>query len=87
MSNNDKTGKEQSEETLFHLLFLTIPLQQSKTLPVNWFQTIYYALTVIMSGIAGLVVATVIMLYTAIQSIIQAVRPDTVEKGSEQKDR
>ncbi len=58
------------------LLFLSIPLQQSKTLPINWFQGIYYALLVIMAGIAGLVVAIVIMLYNAIQSIIQAVRPD-----------
>lgn len=57
------------------LLFLSIPLQQSKSLPVNWFQIIYYALIVVTAAIAGLVVAIVIMLYDAIESIIQVVRP------------
>ncbi len=61
------------------LLVLSIPLQQSKALPVNWFQIIYYVLVVITAGIAGLVVAVVIMLYTAIKSIIRAVRPDERE--------
>lgn len=56
------------------LLFLSIPLQQSKTLRVNWFQGIYYVLVVIIGAIAGLVIAIVIMLYSAIQSIIRAVR-------------
>ncbi len=58
------------------LLFLSVPLQQSKTLPVNWFQIIYYVLLVIIAGIAGLVVAIVIMLYDAIAGMIRAVRPD-----------
>lgn len=58
------------------LLFLSIPLQQSKTLPVNWFQIIYYVLLVIIAAIAGLVVAIVIMLYNAIKGMISAVRPD-----------
>ncbi len=64
------------------LLFLSIPLQQSKTLPVNWFQIIYYTLVVIMSSIAGLVVTTVIMLYNAIQAIIKAIRPNPSEKSN-----
>ncbi len=68
------------------LLFLSIPLQQSKTLPVNWFQTIYYALIVIMAGIAGLVVAIVIMLYNAIQSIIRAVRPNPRERSGDSRE-
>ncbi len=58
------------------LLFLSIPLQQSKSLPVNWFQGIYYALVIIIASVAGLVVGLVVMLFTAIQSIIRAVRPD-----------
>ncbi len=58
------------------LLLFSIPLQQSKTLPVNWFQIIYYVLVVVTAAIAGLVVMIVIMLYTAIKSIVQAVRPD-----------
>ncbi len=40
----------------------------------DWFQTIYHALIVIMAGIAGLVVALVIMLYNAIQSSSCAAR-------------
>lgn len=63
------------------LLFLSIPLQQSKTLPVYWFQTIYYALIVIMAGIAGLVVGTVILLYSTIESVIKAVRPTPQERS------
>lgn len=58
------------------LLFLSMPLEQSKTLPVYWFQSIYYVLVVVLSGIAGLVITTVIMLYSATRSIIRAVRPN-----------
>ncbi len=62
------------------LLFLSIPLQQSANVPAAWFQGIYYALLAIIAGIAGLVVAIVIMLYNAIGSIIRVVRPSPAER-------
>lgn len=61
------------------LLFLSIPLQQSPNVPADWFQGIYYALLLIIAAIAGLVVAIVIMLYSAIGGIINAIRPDASE--------
>ena len=42
---------------------------------------------VIVAGIAGLVVAIVIMLYSAIEGMIQAVRPDPSERQGNTADR
>jgi hypothetical protein len=62
------------------LVFISIPLEQSKTLPVNWFEIVYYVLVVATAIISGLMIAIVVMLYSAIVAMIQVVRPDPSER-------
>jgi len=58
------------------LLFLSIPVKESRNLPPNWFATIYYVLIVSLALLAGLLVSVVLMLMNAIRSLIAGVRPD-----------
>lgn len=75
------------------LLFLSIPIKESDSVPGSWFTTIYYALIVILAALAGLLITIVLMLLNAISSLIEAVRPsaereeDEVERESEQPDK
>lgn len=57
------------------LLFLSIPVQESKSVPTNWFTAIYYFLIVFLALLAGLLVSVVLMLLNAIRSLIEGVRP------------
>jgi hypothetical protein len=58
------------------LLFLSIPVQESKNVPTQWFTTIYYVLIITLALLAGLLVTVVLMLLNAIRSLIEGVRPD-----------
>jgi hypothetical protein len=58
------------------LLFLSIPVQESKNVPTQWFTAIYYILIITLALLAGLLVTVVLMLLNAIRSLIEGVRPD-----------
>lgn len=57
------------------LLLLTVPLQESQKLPQAWYTYVYYALIGLVAGVAALLVATVLMLYSAMQSLIRVLGP------------
>lgn len=61
------------------LLFLSIPVQESKSVPTHWFTTIYYILIISLALLAGLLVTVVLMLLNAIRSLIENVQPDDEE--------
>lgn len=58
------------------LLFLSIPLQESDNVPTAYFKVIYYVLITYVGALSGLLVAIVLMLLNAINSLIDIVRPD-----------
>lgn len=58
------------------LLFLSIPVQESNAVPTTWFSIVYYALMVLTAGLAGLLVAIVLMLFNAMTSLIKVISPD-----------
>lgn len=66
--------------SILTLLFLSIPVQESKNAPTQWFTIIYYILIVSLALLAGLLVSIVMMLLNAIRSLIENVRPDEEEK-------
>lgn len=53
------------------LLFLSIPVQESNAVPSSWFRVVYYVLSVLTAGLAGLLVAIVLMLFNAMTSLIK----------------
>ncbi len=57
------------------LLFLSVPVQESDDVPASWFTTIYYILISYIALLSGLLVGVVLMLYNAITSLIDVVRP------------
>ena len=62
------------------LLFLSIPLQESDNIPTTYFDTIYYILIIFIAALSGSIVAIVLMLYNAITSVIDVVRPKANEE-------
>jgi hypothetical protein len=66
------------------LLFLSIPIQESDDVPSSWFTTIYYILISYIAALSGLVVGVVLMLFNAITSLIDVVRP-TEDEGAEDR--
>lgn len=69
------------------LLVLSIPLQESDQVPVAWYETIYYVLISFVAGLSGLLVAIVLMLLNAMNSLIDVLRPTVEEDVEEVKDR
>lgn len=68
------------------LLFLSIPIQESDDVPSSWFTTIYYILISYIAVLSGLIVGVVLMLFNAITSLIDVVRPsmdEEMEEGDE----
>lgn len=57
------------------LLFLSIPVQESQDVPGSWFRGVYYVLIALTAGLAGLLVAIVLMLLNAMTSLIQVLSP------------
>lgn len=57
------------------LLFLTVPLQESQQVPSSWYSYVYYILIALTASLSGLLVAIVLMLYNAMTSLIQVLRP------------
>lgn len=56
------------------LLFLSIPLHESKNLSNSWYRGVYYALIALTASLAGLLVGIVLMLLNAMTSLIAVLR-------------
>jgi hypothetical protein len=56
------------------LLLLNIPLQESQELPGSWYTIVYYALIASTAGVSGLLIAIVLMLYNAMQTLVKVLR-------------
>ncbi len=57
------------------LLFLSIPIQESQQVPSSWYSYVYYVVIALTASLSGLLVAIVLMLYNAMTSLIQILRP------------
>ena len=57
------------------LLFLSIPIQESQQVPSSWYSYVYYVVIALTASLSGLLVAIVLMLYNAMTSLIQVLRP------------
>ncbi len=57
------------------LLILSIPLEETKNLPTSWYRIVYYTLITMTAVIAALMVAVVLMLYNAMESLITVLAP------------
>jgi hypothetical protein len=60
---------------VFILLLLTIPITESDTLE-SWFSSIYYVLMLCSATLATLIVATIIVLYRALNHILDVCHPN-----------
>ncbi len=69
------------------LLFLSIPLQESQQVPSSWYSYVYYVVIALTASLAGLLVAIVLMLYNAMTSLIQVLRPGPESEGSGREQR
>jgi hypothetical protein len=58
------------------LLILSVPLEESQNVPQTWFTIMYYALIVLTAAVVAMLVAIVLMLYNAMESLIHVLRPD-----------
>ena len=69
------------------LLFLSVPLQESDNMPSHWFTVIYYVLIICLALLTGLIVAIVLMLFNAITSLIEVVRPSAHDDEDETEEK
>lgn len=69
------------------LLFLSVPLQESNEVPGSWYTVIYYVLITFTACLSGLIVGVVLMLFNAIGSLIDVVKPSMDEDYDDAKDR
>ncbi len=65
------------------LLMLSIPLQETENLPASWYSTVYYVFITLTAGVTGLLVAIVLMLYNAMQSLIAVLHTDLKTRSSQ----
>jgi TRAP-type C4-dicarboxylate transport system permease small subunit len=70
------------------MLFLSVPVQESKDVPASWYKIIYYVLISYIAILSGLIVGVVLMLFNAIRSLIDVVKPtaDEDEKAAEERE-
>lgn len=70
------------------MLFLSLPIEESKAnLPNSWYEIIYYVLITYIAGLSGLIVGVVLMLFNAITSLIDVVKPSADEDEEAAEDR
>jgi hypothetical protein len=70
---------------LFLLLF-TIPIQETGTLPLEWFDTIYYITITTASILGGLLFTVMLMLFNALRDIIDVMGMGIKDHPMVQKD-
>lgn len=71
------------------MLFLSVPVQESKDVPASWYKIIYYVLISYIAILSGLIVGVVLMLFNAIRSLIDVVKPsaDEDQKDAEEREK
>ena len=52
------------------LLLFNFPIEEQQALPGAWFEVLYYTLLVLVAGITGLFVGTILMLYEAVIDLL-----------------
>ena len=57
------------------LVALVVPFGENIEVPAGWYTTIYYIVTVCSALLGGVLVAVMIMLYTAVRDLIGVVQP------------
>lgn len=62
--------------SVFVLLLLVVPLSESEKIPVQMYTVLYYVILGAASVLGGLIVAIMLMLYTAITGLIRVVHPE-----------
>ena len=67
------------------LLMLSVPLQESKNLPGSWYSIVYYVLVALTAAVSGLLAAIILMLYNALQSLIEVLRPTSSSTSSQEE--
>jgi hypothetical protein len=67
------------------MLMLSIPLQESNNLPGSWYSIVYYVLIALTAAVSGLLVAIILMLYNALQSLIEVLRPTSSSADSQEE--
>ena len=65
------------------LLFLSVPIKESDNVPSRWFTIIYYILVTFSAVLSGLLVSLVLMLFNAVTSLIDVVRPSVNDEDKE----
>lgn len=66
------------------LLFLSVPIKESDNVPSRWFTIIYYILITFSAVLSGLLVSLVLMLFNAVTSLIDVVRPSVNDEEDEE---
>ncbi len=62
--------------TVALLLLLAVPLLESSNIPTSWYTWLYYFVLAYAATLGGLVIATMMMLYSAVRSLVDIVHPD-----------
>ena len=62
--------------SLLLLLLFNFPIEEQQALPATWLDVLYYALLVLVAGITGLFVGTILMLYEAVVDLIIVHNPE-----------
>lgn len=57
------------------LLLLSLPVGQFDNLAPGWFTGLYYTLVVLIAGLSGLLISTILMLFSTVRSIIASLTP------------
>ncbi len=57
------------------LLLLSLPVGQFDNLAAGWFTGLYYTLVVLIAALSGLLISTILMLFSTIRSIIASLTP------------
>ena len=58
------------------LTMLSIPLEESESIAIGWYTTVYWVYSGVIGVLAGLFVAIVLLLLAAVYGIIQVLAPD-----------
>ena len=61
---------------IFLLLVLSLPVGEFENLPGRWYTFFYWLLVTLISGLTGLAITVVLMLYNAIQHVIETLASD-----------
>jgi mannose/fructose/N-acetylgalactosamine-specific phosphotransferase system component IIC len=72
--------------SIFLLVFLSIPVEQSDDVVLTYAEWIYYGIIVLTSMLGGLMVTLVLMLLTAGRGLLHVVAPDLEDEPTEESE-